>query len=160
MAFFYTFSVILIFWALVYALNTFLIECSFTSARYAKILSKKGLSINLFQIKWYTVKCNRLFVKLSNWKPRFLMWWFNAGVVFGLIGQVGSIFLVSYTLIDFFRSKPTNEQILVPVVRYNFINTERPRLHASGWDHLRPNIFSANLVLVAIFKTMMKKNSH
>jgi len=53
---------------------------------------------------------------MSSWKPKFLMWWFNAGVLFGLVGQVGSIFLLIYTLIDFFRSKPMTEQVLVPVV--------------------------------------------
>ena len=116
MGFFYAFSVILIFWTILYILNTFLIECSLTSARYAKFLSKQGLSITLFQIKWYTVKCNRLFIKMSSWKPKFLMWWFNFGVLFGILGQLGSIFLLSYTLIDFFRNKPMSEQILVPVV--------------------------------------------
>jgi S2P endopeptidase len=116
MGLFYVFSVILIFWTILYLVNTLLIECSITSARYAKFLSKKGLSINLFQIKWYTARCNRLFIKMSSWEPKFLMWWFNAGVLFGLLGQVGSIFLLIYTLIDFFRSKPMSEQVLVPVV--------------------------------------------
>jgi hypothetical protein len=116
MGFFYVFSVILIFWTILYLVNTLLIECSFTSARYAKFLSKNGLSINLFQIKWYTVKCNRLFIRMSSWKPKFLMWWFNLGVLFGVVGQVASIFLLIYTLIGFFRSKPTSEQVLVPIV--------------------------------------------
>ena len=116
MAFFYAFSVLLIFWTILYVLNTFLIECSLTSARYARFLSQNGLSINLFQIKWYTVRCNRLFIKLSSWRPKFLMWWFNAGVLFGIVGQVASLFLLSYTLIDYFRSKPASEQILVPVM--------------------------------------------
>lgn len=53
---------------------------------------------------------------MSSWKPKFLMWWFNLGVLFGVVGQFGSIFLLIYTLIDFFRSKPTSEQVLVPIV--------------------------------------------
>lgn len=117
MTFFYVVVVLTIFWSLVYLINTFLIECRFTSAPYAKFLSKNGFSVNILQIKWYTVKCNRLFIKISNWKPNFFKYWFNFGVLIGIIGQIGSIFLLMYTIYDFFRAKPISKQILVPVVR-------------------------------------------
>jgi hypothetical protein len=116
MAFLYGLSLVVLFWAAVYLAHTFLIECTLTSARYAKLLSKNGFSINPLQIKWYTVRCNRLFMRLSAIKPNFLRWWFNFGVVVGILGQFGSIFLLSYTLLDFFRQKPVREQLLVPVV--------------------------------------------
>lgn len=120
----YTSCAIVLFWLIIYAINTFLLECKFTSAFYAKILSKNGLSINTLHIKWYTVKCNRLFMKISNWRPNFFKWWFNMGVLFGILGQVGSIVLLIYTLVDFFRSKPVTQQILVPVVckRMSFLS--------------------------------------
>lgn len=117
MTFIFTVIVICLFWSLLYILNTFLLECRLTSAFYAKILSKNGLSINTLQIKWFSVRCNRLFIKISNWKPEFFKWWFNFGVIFGIVGQLASIFLLVYTLVDFFRSKPITQQILVPVVR-------------------------------------------
>lgn len=112
----WTLSVLLIFWSSIYLINTFLLEFPLTSALYAKFLSKNGLSINLFQLKWYTVRCNRLFIKISNFKPNFLKIWFNLGVIIGIIGQIGSVFLLCYTLFDSFKNKPVSEQILVPVV--------------------------------------------
>lgn len=116
MSFAYGLFLLAAFWSAVYLINTFLIEFSLTSALYAKILSKNGVSITPLQIRWYTVRCNRLFMKLSAIKPNFLKWWFNMGVLLGIVGQISSIFLLTYTLYDFFRKKPTREQILVPVV--------------------------------------------
>ncbi len=103
-------------WTFFYFIHTFLIEFKHTSPIYAKFLSKNGLSINIFQIKWYTVRCNRLFMKLANVKPKFLKAWFNCGVLVGVIGQALTIILLSYTLADYFRQKPATEQILVPVL--------------------------------------------
>lgn len=116
MSLIYSVSIILIVWSVLYLINTFLLECPITSATYAKILSKNGISVSILHIKWYTVKCNRLFIRISNWRPNFLKWWFNFGVVTGLIGQLFSIFLLSYNLIDFFRNKPISQQVLVPVL--------------------------------------------
>ena len=116
MSLIYSGSIILIVWSVLYLINTFLLECSITSATYAKILSKNGISVSILHIKWYTVKCNRLFIRISNWRPNFLKWWFNFGVVTGLIGQLFSVFLLSYNLIDFFRNKPISQQVLVPVL--------------------------------------------
>lgn len=117
MGFIFTVLSIAGFWLTLHLLNLFLIECRFTSALYAKFLSINGLSISTLQLKWFTVRCNRLFIRISSWRPEFFKWWFNFGVVFGLIGQVASIFLLLYTLVDFFRNKPITQQILVPVVR-------------------------------------------
>lgn len=113
MKFLFSTLVLIILWTFVYLLNAFLLEWSVS---YAKFLSKNGLSINLFQFKWYTVRCNRLFMKISNWKPHFLKVWFNLGVIIGILGQIASMFLLLYTLFDFFKAKSTAEQILVPVV--------------------------------------------
>jgi hypothetical protein len=124
MSFLFTASIIVVFWTFIHLLNAFLIECRFTSALYAKLLSINGLSISTLQIKWFTVRCNRLFIRISSWKPDFFKWWFNFGVLFGIVGQLGSIFLLLYTLVDFFRSKPITQQILVPVVLYDFISLE------------------------------------
>ena len=105
-----------IFWSVFYSVHSFLIEFRLTSARYAKFLSKNGISINIFQLKWYTVRCNRLFMKLSNMRPKFLMLWFNLGVLVGVVGQFIAILLLCYTLYDYFQQKPASEQILVPVL--------------------------------------------
>ncbi|CAF0952100.1 unnamed protein product [Brachionus calyciflorus] len=106
----------LTFWLTTFILNKILIENRFTSAKYAKFLSKRGLTIDAFQIKWYTVKCNRLFIKLSNFKPNFQKYWFNLGVILGMIGQFLSIILLIYTIYDFFKPKSISKQILVPVL--------------------------------------------
>jgi S2P endopeptidase len=116
MSFIFSVSIILIFWSVLYLINTFLLECKLTSASYAKLLSKNGFSVNILHIKWYTVRCNRILMKLSNIKPNFLKWWFNFGVFFCLIGQICSVILLVYNLIDFFRSKPMSEQVLIPVL--------------------------------------------
>lgn len=116
MSFFLTVLGIVGFWTALHLLNLFLIECRLTSALYAKFLSINGLSISTLQLKWFTVRCNRLFIRISSWRPEFFKWWFNFGAVFGIIGQVASIFLLLYSLVDFFRNKPVTQQILVPVV--------------------------------------------
>lgn len=108
--------IVFIFWSVFYSLHSFLIQFSYTSAAYAKLLSTRGLSINIFQFKWYTVKCNRLFIKITNKKPNLLKIWFNLGVLVGIIGQACSLLLLLYTLIDYFLKKPQSEQILVPVL--------------------------------------------
>jgi hypothetical protein len=130
MTFLFGLTVLVLFWTFIYVINTLLLEFKLTSAIYAKFLSKNGLSINLLQIKWYTVRCNRLFIRLSNVKPNFLKHWFNCGVLIGLLGQWFSILFLFYTLFAYFRSnnKSTssssstsyNEQILVPVVSIIF----------------------------------------
>jgi hypothetical protein len=131
MTFLFGTTILIIFWTIIYVINTFLLEFKLTSAIYAKFLSKNGISINLLQIKWYTVRCNRLFIRLSNIKANFLKHWFNFGVLIGLLGQWFSILFLSYTLFTYFRSnnkltassssKIFNEQqILVPVVCINF----------------------------------------
>lgn len=116
MSLLYSLSLIFIFWSILYLINTFLLECTYTSAFYAKFLSKNGLSVNILHLKWYTVRCNRLFIKLSNWRPNFLKHWFNMGVLTGLIGQLLSLALLAYNLVDYFRNKPMSEQVLVPVL--------------------------------------------
>lgn len=103
-------------WLAAYIMHTLLIEYKHTSPIYAKFLSKNGLSVSLFQLKWHTVRCNRLFIRISNMRPKFLRSWFNMGVLVGIIGQILSMVLLTYTLIDFFRAKPVEEQILVPVL--------------------------------------------
>lgn len=108
--------IVFIFWSVFYLIHSFLIEFKYTSIIYAKFLSKNGFTINIFQLKWYTVKCNRLLIRLSSNKPKFLKSWFNFGVIIGVIGQFISLFLLSFTLYDYFQPKPANEQILVPVL--------------------------------------------
>lgn len=108
---------IISFWFVIYIVHSFLLECTLTSATYAKILSQNNMSINIFQLKWYTVKCNRLFIRLSNWRPNFLKAWFNIGVICGLIGQILSVFVLMYTLYDSVAKKTNpNEKVLVPVL--------------------------------------------
>ena len=71
MSFILSVSIILIFWSVLYLINTFLLECKLTSASYAKLLSKNGFSVNILHIKWYTVRCNRILMKLSNINYKF-----------------------------------------------------------------------------------------
>jgi hypothetical protein len=110
--------VFIIIWSSCYLVNTFLLYFSPTSAWYAKLLSKNGFSIHALQIKWYTAKCNRLFIRLSSWRANFWHLWFNLGVIVGLVGQVLSLILLIYTAVDFFRTKENgnDNNILIPVV--------------------------------------------
>ena len=110
-------------WSIIYFIHSFLLSNTYTSGYYAKFLHKSGLSMNVLQIKWCTIKLNRYFIRIANLRPNFWRSWFNIGVVIGLFGQLLSIILLIYTLFDFFRIKKSNsiqEPVLVPVVGYNF----------------------------------------
>jgi hypothetical protein len=107
-------------WSLLGFINAILLACSHTSLYYAKFLHKNGISIGFLQIKWYTVKLNRLFIRIANWKPLFWKNWFNIGVAISLIGQVIATCLLITTLVGYFIfSKPASEQVLVPIVSFS-----------------------------------------
>ncbi len=122
-------------WTVVYLINIILLTYSRTSLHWAKFLHINGLSISFFQIKWYTVRFNRLFVRIANYKPSFWKIWFNMGIVVSLIGQVVAVLLLVTTLVDYFNvSKSTKKQILVPVVIFLFDDSTKkmfynPKFH-------------------------------
>lgn len=121
-----TIFIVLVFWSTVYLIHSLLLNLKQTSLKYAKFLHKTGFSINLFQIKWFTVKLNRLFIKLStNINENFLKVWFNIGVVIGILGQLLSVMLLIYNIIEFLsrifvleenRVDSNDEQLLVPII--------------------------------------------
>ena len=132
MSFLVSLAILLAFWSTIYLIHLVLMEINATvSALYAKFLSKSGLTIQPFQIKWYTVRCNRWFIKLTSGRSStrfhlFIKHWFNLGVLVGILGQFGSVCFLFYTLLRFLRDFSSssnekyaqNEQILVPVVSY------------------------------------------
>ncbi|XP_055500695.1 membrane-bound transcription factor site-2 protease isoform X2 [Leucoraja erinacea] len=65
---------------------------------YEEFLTKFGISIAPFHIRWQSTFFNRLFLKLGRWKPQFLHIWFNLGMGFGVVFMFISIILLTKTL--------------------------------------------------------------
>ena len=44
---------------------------------YLSMLDKTGLSVSVCQLRWHTTTFNRLFLRIGQWRPRFLRAWFR-----------------------------------------------------------------------------------
>jgi len=55
------------------------------------------------------------------YRPRLLRAWFSAGVVFGCVAMAMSMLLLSVTVVNMLSRQPTEQQILVPVVSWQFL---------------------------------------
>ena len=102
---------VLAFWLLVYAVNKLLVDYASprVSRAYSTVLSKSGVSVTPLQVRWQTARCNRLMIRLANKLGHtFLKHWFNAGVAFGLCGQLASVAFLLYTLVYTFAQPQAN----------------------------------------------------
>ena len=91
MAFLNFFSVLLITYSTI-----FLLKC------YNKLsfLQSFGVEISLFQIKWFTQRFNRFFLKCGNWHRNLVVSWFTVGAFVSCLLILPSMMLLVRTLIN------------------------------------------------------------
>ena len=53
----------------------------------------------------YTTYFNRTFLRLAQWRPRFLKNWFTCGVFFGLVAMLLSVFLLTILIYNTLASQ-------------------------------------------------------
>ena len=71
--------------------------------------------MSVAQLRWYTTTFNNTFFKWGKLRTRFLLTWFNTGVIFGGFSMVSSVLVLSIMLYKALtEEKP--EQVLTPVV--------------------------------------------
>ncbi|XP_005109480.1 membrane-bound transcription factor site-2 protease [Aplysia californica] len=110
-------ALVLGFWSSLYLLDVFLKQSKKAIARrYLSFLDKSGLSVSVCQLRWYSPIFNRVFLRLGQWRPRFLRTWFTLGVIFSLLSMLVSIFILSLLVINTVRQSPVEHQVLTPVM--------------------------------------------
>lgn len=87
------------------------------SRRYKEFLENNGISLSLCQVRWYTTRFNRSFVKLGQFHPYLLHMWFSVGILVGVLLMVASVVILCLTLFKAF-AKDSPEQVLTPVVSF------------------------------------------
>ena len=86
------------------------------SDSYLRFLGRTGLSVSVAQVRWYTTCFNRTFVRLGQWRPRFLHLWFTCGVYFGFVAMLFSVCILSLLVVNTIQQQPVEQQVLTPVV--------------------------------------------
>ncbi|XP_036376758.1 membrane-bound transcription factor site-2 protease [Megalops cyprinoides] len=109
-------------WCAVYLTDTLLKSSSSVRNGYESWLSSNGLALSPFHIRWQTSLFNRLFAKCARLNPHFLLLWFSAGMVFGVLAMFGSVVLLTRTLLQTLAQmmsetpEGSNDQVLQVVV--------------------------------------------
>lgn len=110
-------SLILIigFWTFLFICNALLKNYRKYSRKYKEFLENNGVSLSLFQVRWYTTRFNRSFFRFGQIQPYLLHLWFSIGVLVGALLMVTSVVILSLTLYKAF-AKDAPEQVLTPVM--------------------------------------------
>ncbi|XP_031569993.1 membrane-bound transcription factor site-2 protease-like [Actinia tenebrosa] len=106
---------VIFFWILVFIINALLKNYRRYSRRYEELLEENGISLLPCQIRWYTTRFNRWFIKLGKFHSYFLHIWFTIGTWVGVFMMFVSVGVLSLTLYKAF-TKEAPEQILTPVM--------------------------------------------
>jgi len=109
-------AIVLGFWSSLYLIDAFLKSKKSVARSYLSFLDKTGLSVSICQFRWHTTAFNRLFLRIGQWRPRFLRLWFTVGVAFSLLSMLASIFILSLLVINTVRQDPVEQQLLTPVM--------------------------------------------
>ncbi|XP_013407159.1 membrane-bound transcription factor site-2 protease isoform X2 [Lingula anatina] len=109
-------AVILGTWSSVYLLDAFLKSNKSTARPYIEFLERTGISLSVGQIRWYTKCLNRVFLRMGQWKPRYLRTWFTAGVVFGMVAMLLSVCLLTLMVYNTLTRQHIEQQVLTPVM--------------------------------------------
>lgn len=81
---------------------------------YLVFMQNTGLSVGLFQLRWYTTSLNRLILKLSFWYPKFQTNWFTFGSWITICLIVPCICLVIVSSVQLCKkvfTEPINEPL-------------------------------------------------
>lgn len=68
------------------------------------------------QLRWYTTRFNRCFVRMGQCKPRLLCAWFTLGAWFGVLLMFVGAVLLTMTLFKSVSQKAGEPAVLTPVV--------------------------------------------
>ncbi|CAG5125872.1 unnamed protein product [Candidula unifasciata] len=109
-------ALLLGFWSSLYLIDAFLKSKKASARPYLSFLDKTGLCISICQFRWYTCIFNRIFLRIGQWRPRFMRIWFTLGVFFSLLAMLVSIFLLSLLVLNTIRQSPVEHQVLTPVM--------------------------------------------
>ncbi|KAL4232997.1 Membrane-bound transcription factor site-2 protease [Mactra antiquata] len=103
-------------WSSLYLLDAFLKSQPWSARCYISWLEKTGFSVSVCQFRWYSTALNRTFVRLAQWRPRFLRTWFDCGVLFGLVAMLVSVFILSLMVFNTLTRNTVESQVLTPVM--------------------------------------------
>lgn len=97
------------------------------SIRYRDFLENNGVTLSICQVRWYTTRFNRSFVKFVQVQPYMLHLWFSFGVFVGALLMISSVVILCLTLYKAFTQNAP-DQVLTPVVsvcrhKYYLVNT-------------------------------------
>lgn len=114
-------AIVLASWAIFHLLHNFALSSSKWRGVVERLLTKNNIYISLFQVKYFTQRFNRLFIKLANLR---LDTWFTTGVVFSGVAMVLSSLLLSYLMIITYKdvvlysqeTHPADNQVLTVMV--------------------------------------------
>ena len=59
-----------------------------------------GVEVSLFQIKWFTPRFNRFFMKCGNWRRNLLATWYTFGALVSCLMIIPSMLLLVRTLVN------------------------------------------------------------
>jgi len=59
-----------------------------------------GVEVSLFQIKWFTPRFNRFFMKCGNWRRNLLTCWYTLGALVSCLLILPSMLLLVRTLVN------------------------------------------------------------
>ncbi|KAL9968826.1 hypothetical protein ACROYT_G020963 [Oculina patagonica] len=108
-------ALIIGFWTVLFISNALLKNYRKYSRRYKEFLENNGISLSLCQVRWYTTRFNRSFVRFGQFHPYLLHMWFSVGVLVGALLMVASVVILCLTLYKAF-AKDAPEQVLTPVM--------------------------------------------
>ncbi|XP_015760000.1 PREDICTED: membrane-bound transcription factor site-2 protease-like [Acropora digitifera] len=110
-------SIILIlgFWTFVFICNALLKNYRKYSIRYRDFLENNGVTLSICQVRWYTTRFNRSFVKFVQVQPYMLHLWFSFGVFVGALLMISSVVILCLTLYKAFTQNAP-DQVLTPVM--------------------------------------------
>lgn len=91
MAFLSFFTVLIIFYFVIY-----LLKCD----NKLRCLERLGLEVGLFQIKWFTQRFNRLFLRCGNGHKKLIVIWFTIGSIFSVLLILPAMLLLVRTFIS------------------------------------------------------------
>ena len=94
------FASIMIFWSSLYLFHSWLRSSDRFAFRYLSLLDRLGLSLHVGQLRWYTARFNRIFIRLAQCRSRWWNVWFGAGAICGVLLSVASVAILTSVLYD------------------------------------------------------------
>ena len=95
-----TFACVMIFWSSLYLLHARLRSSSRFAFPYYSCMDSVGLSLHVGQIRWYTTRLNRFFIRLAQCRSRLWNAWFGLGAICGIVLSFVSMVVLASVLYE------------------------------------------------------------